>query len=131
MGMSHLARFSGAVVLVAAWSGSAQIPALAEPSGDAIVVEAPRNVPVSEGTSPYSGAPIAVTTVKISVLFGDLDLSNQTDGERLMTRINRVAQDACGYLDRLYPLNPDPDCVNVAVAKARTMAKAEIAAAAK
>lgn len=112
-----------------------------QPESD-IVVEAPRPVPVptpvpnppaSDGVekSPYSGAPMIVTTVRLPVLYSDLDLKNPADAERLMTRIDRIGQDACKYLDRLYPLNTDPDCFQKSVGKAREAAKEAIAAANK
>lgn len=131
MGMSQFARLVIAAALAAGGLDSGQAFAADEPTGDQIVVEAPRRLPVPVDRSPYSGAPIAVTTIKMSVLFGDLDLSREADAESLLYRIDRVAQDACRYLDRLYPLNPDPDCMGAAVAKAKATAKAEIAAAAR
>ena len=64
----------------------------AEPESD-IVVEAPRpvpvptpvpNPPVPDGEkSPYSGAPVIVTTVRLPVLYSDLNLKNPADAERL------------------------------------------------
>ena len=65
------------------------------------------------------------------MLYSDLDLKNPADAERLMTRIDHIAQDACKYLDRLYPLNTDPDCFQKSVGKARAAAKDAIAAANK
>ena len=109
--------------------------AIAQPGDTAneleIVVEAPRSVPVPGERSPYTGAPIIVTTVRIPALYGDLDLAQPTDAARLMKRLDRVAHDACGQLDRLYPLNPDADCVDRAVAKATVTAKSLIATAQK
>ena len=109
--------------------------AIAQPRDTAneleIVVEAPRSVPVPGERSPYTGAPIIVTTVRIPALYGDLDLAQPTDAARLMKRLDRVAHDACGQLDRLYPLNPDADCVDRAVAKATVTAKSLIATAQK
>ena len=96
-----------------------------------IVVEAPRSVPVPGERSPYTGAPIIVTTVRIPALYGDLDLAQPTDAARLMKRLDRVAHDACGQLDRLYPLNPDADCVERAVANATVAARSLIATAQK
>jgi len=71
----------------------------------------------------------ATTTVKMSVRYDDLDLSQPADGERLMTRVGRVAQDACEELDRLYPLSPDADCRARAAANGREAAKAVIVTA--
>ena len=96
-----------------------------------IVVEAPRSVPVPGERSPYTGAPIIVTTVRIPALYGDLDLAQPTDAARLMKRLDRVAHDACGQLDRLFPLNPDADCVERAVANATVAARSLIATAQK
>jgi UrcA family protein len=52
------------------------------------------------------------------VLYSDLNLKNPADAERLMTRIDHIAQDACKYLDRLYPLSADPECFQKSVGKA-------------
>lgn len=99
--------------------------------GPEIVVEAPRAVPLEGTRSPYTGASTIVTTVRISALYGDLDLADPQDSARLMVRLDRVARDACGQLDRLYPLISDPDCVSRAVSGATVTAKALIAEARK
>ena len=89
-----------------------------------IVVTAPRAVPVPAERKPYAGEPVLIATVKIPVRLGDLDLKDPASGDRLFTRIKRVAQDACGQLDRLYPLNPDPNCIDRAIAAVRPAAEA-------
>lgn len=103
-----------------------------------IVVEAPRTLPPPSplpatplDRSPFTGAPIITTVVRISALYGDLDLKKPESASRLLERIERVARDACATLDRLYPLNPDPDCVGRAVAKAAPAARAVISGAAR
>ena len=107
-------------------AAGAQVPE--EQVGPEIVVTAPRSVPVTVERSPYTGAPVLVATVKIPVRFGDLDLKDPASSARLFTRIRRVAQDACAQLDRLYPLSPDPSCVDNAIADARPAAEALLAA---
>jgi UrcA family protein len=107
--------------------GGAQAPE--EQPGPEIVVTAPRSVPLEVERSPYTGAPVLVATVKIPVRFGDLDLKDPASAERLRTRIRRVAQDACAQLDRLYPLSPDPNCIDHAIAGSRRAADALLAAA--
>lgn len=104
------------------------IPAAA---GKEIVVEAPRSAPLppTAGRDPYSGAPVVVTTVRITALYGDLDLTSPTDVARLRSRIEHVAQAACRQLDRLQPLGSDPQCVSTAVAKTRPALDAAVAAA--
>ena len=134
-GISHprtSAAMLAATIFVAFASPSqAQEPAPAAAADKTIVVEAPRTLPPPPERSPYSGAPIVTTTIRISALYGDLDLTRPADAARLMTRIERVSQDACRYLDRLYPFSPDPGCVDRAVANATPAAKALIAAAGK
>jgi UrcA family protein len=132
-----------ASTLLAPGFASAQAPAETPPAGEeqVIVVEAPRAVPLppppQEPKAPdaersaTTGAPIVTTTVRISALYGDLDLTRPEHGLRLMTRIERVAHDACATLDRLYPLTPDPDCVSRAVTRARPAADALIAGSTK
>ncbi len=110
----------------------AGVPPAAAQSQDAtdvITVEAPRSVPVPVERNAYSGSAVAVTTVKMSVLYGDLDLSAQKDVERLMLRVRHVAREACKALDRLYPLDPDETCTDKAVANATPLAFAVIEAA--
>jgi UrcA family protein len=123
------------IILAAASVGSWGLAVHArEPVGNedkGIIVEAPRNLPPPPERSPYSGAPVVTFTVRISALYGDLDLARSADAARLMTRIANVAHDACRYLDRLYPLSPDSDCVERAIDRATPAAQALIAAAAK
>jgi UrcA family protein len=96
-----------------------------------IVVEAPRALPPPPVRSPYSGAPTVTMTVRTSARYADLDLTRPADAARLMTRISFVARDACRYLDRLFPLSPDPQCADRAIASATPAARAVIAAATK
>jgi UrcA family protein len=107
----------------------AATPALAADSGPEIVVEAPRSVPVPipEARSEYTGATISVTTVKMPVLYGDLDLNSAKGADSLMSRVHWVAVAVCGQLDRLYPFNPDANCVKSAVVKVTPSARATIA----
>ena len=100
----------------------AQVPE--EQVAPEIVVTAPRAVPVPAERTPYAGEPVLIATVKIPVRLGDLDLKDPASGDRLFTRIKRVAQDACGQLDRPYPLNPDPNCIDRAIAAVRPAAEA-------
>jgi UrcA family protein len=69
--------------------------------------------------------------IRISALYGDLDLTRPADAARLLDRIGYVARDACRYLDSLFPLSPDPGCVDRAIAAARPAAQAVIASARK
>lgn len=119
------------VAAVLATSGSAAAQPVDTAKELEIVVEAPRSTPIVGERSPYTGAPIVVTTVRIPALYGDLDLANPDDAARLFKRLDRVANDACRQLDHLFPLNPDADCVNRAVAGATVTAKSLIAAAQK
>lgn len=126
-----VAELCGIAVFAIAMGASAQTPTPAEDT--AIIVEAPRVLPLpapapSERNA-FTGAPIVTTTVRISALYGDLDLTQPTQAARLITRVERVARDACATLDRLYPLNPDPDCVSRTVARAMPGVQAILAAA--
>lgn len=97
-----------------------------------IIVEAPRSVPLPSPVqrSPFTGAPIVTSTVRIPVFYNDLDPAEPRDQTRLMTRVQRVAQDVCKELDRIHPFSPDANCVSKAVASGSTAARAAIAAAA-
>lgn len=99
--------------------------------GEAITVVAPRSLPAPVKRSPYTGAPEVTARLSIPVIYNDLDLSDPRDAQRLMTRVERVAQDACKELDRLYPTSPDADCYDRARANGRAAAEAAIRAARK
>jgi UrcA family protein len=92
-----------------------------------ITVEAPRTVTRQVGQNDY-GAPILVTTVKIRVSYADLDLSKPSGADALQTRIDAAAKDACHELDKLYPFDPDANCVRSVVKAAAPQAQAAIAA---
>lgn len=94
-----------------------------------IVVEAPRFLPVPPENLPTEPMTKALATVKIYVLYEDLDLTRPADAGRLMERVDQTARQACDYLDKLYPLDDDPDCVKRAAGTATPAAKAAIAAA--
>lgn len=123
------------IAVIAVYAGAMSQPTRAdEPPPSEIVVQAPRTLPApaapGQERDAHSGAPVVTTTVRISALYGDLDLTQPAHAARLMTRVGRVAHNACATLDRLYPLTPDPDCVDRAVANATPVAKAIIIAAA-
>lgn len=132
---------AGAMLAALAGSASAQAPAPTSPaappvetaSSREIIVEAPRSLPAPKevGRSPFTGAPIMVFSLRIPVQYGDLDLADPKDAARLMTRVERVAHDACAQLDRLYPLVSDPECPMRTTTGARSGAKALIDAARK
>ncbi|MFT4026821.1 MAG: hypothetical protein QM676_08485 [Novosphingobium sp.] len=82
-------------------SGHGALAQAPDAAKNEITVEALRSVPVPIERSPYTGAAVAVTTVRMSVLYGDLDLAAARDADRLLLRIRNVARDACKQLDRL------------------------------
>ena len=140
---------TGAVLCALAGTAAAQAPSQAPTSPAApspaatsptatgaassreIIVEAPRSLPAPKevGRSPFTGAPIMVFSLRIPVQYGDLDLADPKDAARLMTRVERVAHDACAQLDRLYPLVEDANCGLRTVTSARSGAQALIDAA--
>lgn len=127
---SALARTLPIVAGLTVFAGSVHGQAPTSVDDKTIVVEAPRNLPPPPERRSYSGAPIVTTTIRIQAFYGDLDLTQPVAKARLMTRIERVAHDECLYLDRLYPLSPDPGCVDRAITSAAPVAQAVIAAAA-
>lgn len=135
--MSSRAIITTAAALLAGLAATAVHAAQESSSSAEIVVEAPRTVaPPQPPQSPaqrsaFTGAPVVTTTVKMSALYGDLDLARPEHAVRLITRIERTAQDACQYLDHLIPLSSDQDCVRRAVATATPAVKTAIAAAQK
>ncbi|CCA90520.1 putative uncharacterized protein (plasmid) [Novosphingobium sp. PP1Y] len=120
-----LALSATAVIAQERPPGDAQEPATPEE----IVVEAPRSVPARVERSSSTGAPIITTTVRIPVLYNDLDLSQPHDQDRFMTRVRSVARDVCDELDRIYPFNPDQDCMTRALANGTKAAEQAIAEA--
>lgn len=94
-----------------------------------IVVVAPRPITTETSENIPGGRKKAVISLAMTAQYSDLDLAQAADAERLMVRIHSVARDACKYLDRLYPLDPDPGCEDRAVADARPAVEKAIAAA--
>lgn len=106
--------------------------AASPPSGDEIVVEAPRVLaPPKAPRRPnrFRGETELVAKVRIGVFYHDLRLADPKDAARLMERLDTSARQACNYLDALYPLQKDPDCRKRAVDDATPAARAAIAAA--
>lgn len=105
-----------------------------QPSGDEIVVEAPRtlrppNLPAPKRTNRFRGETELVAKVRVGVFYHDLRLADPKDAARLTERIEATARQACAYLDELYPLQQDPDCSKRAVDAAAPAARAAIAKA--
>ena len=122
---------------LAAWALlSAAAPAFAqgeEPPADQtneIVVIAPRSITADLPEKTETRQQKAVISISMAARFDDLDLSKPENAERLMVRIHSVARDACKYLDRMYPLDVDPECEAKAVANATPQADKAIAEAA-
>jgi len=119
--MKRNRTFTYMMLALAAAATQASAQEAREADGPAIVVEVPRERAVETARSPYTGAAVIVSTMRIPVRYGDLDLSRESEVERLMFRIDRVAHDACMQLDVLYPLERDPDCVRRASANGRKL----------
>ena len=100
-----------------------------EGTASEIIVIAPRPVTSEVRAKGPDGRVSAVISLKMVVQYGDLDLREPQNADFLLTRIRSVARDACKYLDRLYPLIPDPDCRERAFQDAMPQARAAIAAA--
>jgi UrcA family protein len=110
-------------------SASGQPEAEAAIAQSDIVVEAPLIVPVPSENQPSEAVSSALASVRIYVLYHDLDLSRPEGARRLMERIDDTARQACGYLDKLHPLDDDAGCIARAAASAEPAAKAAIAKA--
>ncbi len=102
---------------------------ISEETGPVITVVAPRTVTSPVRRTSREDADKATITLRIVIRYADLDLASAAGAGRLMDRVEGAARDACRYLDRLYPLDKDRDCVTRAVADARPSAHAAIAAA--
>ncbi|MCB2051281.1 MAG: UrcA family protein [Novosphingobium sp.] len=103
-----------------------QEEAEAETPAQEIVVVAPR--PVKDLPKEIENDSNVLISLRMVVLYNDLDLTSKDDQDRLMTRIKSSARDACRYLDRLYPLDPDPECEDRAIRDTRPQVDAAIAA---
>ncbi len=91
-----------------------------------ITVTAPRTVNDRVRRKDRASRGQAVVSVQLGVMYGDLDLALPGDAARLMERVDIAARDACKYLDRLYPLDPDKDCVDRATSDGRPRAQAVV-----
>lgn len=125
--MKMKSALAWAIVALAGSGSMAAAEEIPEEEAPAIVVEVPRERAIETERSPYTGAAVMVSTMRIPVRYGDLDLKREADVERLMVRIDRVAHDACMQLDVLYPLDRDPDCIRRASANGRKAAEAMLA----
>lgn len=99
------------------------------PQSSDIVVEAPRALPKPRRANRFAGEPEVFATVRVPVMYYDLDLTKPGDEKRLTDRIHNTARQACSYLDALYPLRPDPECVKRAEDRVGPAARAAIDAA--
>ena len=87
-------------------------PVAAQTTVKEVTVEAPRAVTTKpDPTSPPGGAQVEVTTIKMRVSYADLDLTNLQGFKALQTRIKYAATGLCAQLDKLYPFDPDPNCL--------------------
>jgi UrcA family protein len=143
MTLSHLPIRTALLALsaVALTPASAATTTTSEPVGQAanppessdIVVEAPRALPGPKSNranraNRFAGEAQVFATVRVPVMYYDLDLTQPDGARRLMERIHNTARQACSYLDALYPLRPDPECVRNAETKAGPAARAAIEA---
>jgi len=104
-------------------------PVAAQTTVKEVTVEAPRTVTTRvETNTPPGGAQVEVTTIKIRVGYGDLDLAKSSDVATLGARIKAAAKTACEQLDKLYPLHPDDNCVSEAVVTTTAQVAGAIAA---
>lgn len=131
-----LARFRPSLSAAILAGAALAMPATAEPVGQGaspatsdIVVEAPRALPKPRRANRFAGEPEVFATVRVPVMYYDLDIADPKGAERLYDRIRISARQACSYLDALYPLRPDPECAKRAVDKATPAARAAIDAA--
>lgn len=121
----------GAAALTPATAASTSEPvgqAANPPESSDIVVEAPRALPKPKRANRFAGEAQVFATVRVPVMYYDLDLTQPDGARRLMERVHNTARQACSYLDALYPLRPDPECVKRAEDKAGPAARAAIAA---
>ena len=129
MGTAAFAR-AATIALAVLAPAAAGAQESGEPSSpQEIEVIAPRPITPFVKEKGDNGAK-AIISLKMTVEFSDLDLTRASDVDRLAVRIHSVARDACGYLDRTYPLDPDPDCQSRAVKDAQPQVYKAIAAAA-
>lgn len=136
MGRVKLIGTAGTALLAASLFASA--PAFAQGEEGApeepvqeIVVTAPRPITAELEDGSAGGRKEAVISLQMTVQYADLDLATAEDADRLKVRIRSVARDACKYLDRMYPLDPDPDCEERAYADAKPQVEQAIAGAAQ
>ncbi len=99
------------------------------PQSSDIVVEAPRALPKPRRANRFAGEAQVFATVRVPVMYYDLDLTQPDGARRLNDRIHNTARQACSYLDALYPLRPDPECVKRAEDRVAPAARAAVEAA--
>ncbi|MGE3691006.1 MAG: UrcA family protein [Novosphingobium sp.] len=126
LGLSATACLALAPFTVSAEAGEPVGQNANPPESSDIVVEAPRTLPKPRRANRFLGEPEVFATVRVPVMYYDLDLADPAGAKRLFDRIHNTARQACSYLDTLYPLRPDPDCVERAEDKVKAAAEAAI-----
>lgn len=98
-------------------------------------IEAARSVE-RIGRSSTTGAPIEIVQLTRRVNYSDLDLATQAGAHELEKRIKETSREACGQLDKLYPVGTSEgpgtkglNCVQDAIDGAMLQARTAIAAA--
>jgi hypothetical protein len=90
-----------------------------------VTVEAPRTVTTRlEPGDSIGRAQVKVTTIKVRVSYADLDLTRSQDFQKLRMRVKAAANGACADLDKLYPREPDPNCIARTIVTANAHADA-------
>lgn len=132
MGPRGWSRFVSMALLMGASSIFSELGRAQEAqdaSDQEIVVVAPRLITTETKEKGSNGRDTAIISLKMVVQYGDLDLRRSENVGLLMARIRSVSRDACKYLDRLYPLLPDPHCKERAFVDALPQAENAIALA--
>jgi UrcA family protein len=99
---------------------------------EGVTVTASR-VPKVEVTEPKPGSIMKTVSLSYGVSYSDLDLTTADGKEQLKARVRQAAEDACGELDRQYPMAEPKGqrCVGAAVDSAKDQVHDAIAAAGK
>jgi UrcA family protein len=99
---------------------------------EGVTVTASR-VPKVEVAEPRPGSIMKTVSLSYGVSYSDLDLTTTDGKEQLKARVRQAAEDACGELDRQYPLAEPKGqrCVGAAVDSAKDQVHDAIAAAGK
>jgi UrcA family protein len=119
----------GALLALSAMFAATAANASDTPAASDVTVQAER--PTTKVVGRTAFAPVILATVQYRVSYSDLDLSIPANAQLLKDRVRDAAREACGDLDKLYPVaaTSASECLRKTEQNAKPQVLSAIAAA--